>query len=126
MYLYKGLKLSLKEIFKTAEDNKRNGININFIWVNRCDKCGSDIKILDEEYSYFFSSTNKYCTSDEIKNDMNEYNKNYDIYEDMYEEENKDFIYIGLDELNNCDVYYYYRYDFSDRKYCNICYQIWF
>lgn len=124
MYKYKGGKYTLKEIFKDVEEEKRNGIKIEYIWLNNCDKCDSVIETHDEEYSFEYINEKK-VSYKELEEALKEYNKSYSIYEGLLEEELKRFVYVGLDKSDNTTIYYYYIFDDTNKELCEICEKIW-
>lgn len=113
-------KYNLKQIFQDAVENKRKGVKIEYIWLNKCEKCHSNIPVLDEEYSFEYTSENE-LSVDKLLNALNDFIADYSVFEDMYEEELHAFEYIGLDEYENAEVYYYYREDETTRELCNVC-----
>lgn len=115
-------KMSLKEIFKDAEEEKRKGVKIEYVWLNQCNICHDSIPVLDDEYSFEYETQNESVSLEELLESFAIFQQQYSIYEDMYEEEQKAFEYIGLDEAENREVFYYYVEDRTlINEYCDIC-----
>jgi len=121
MWKIKHQKYSLKDIFQDAVDEKRKGVKIEYIWLNKCKKCHSSIPVLDEEYSFEYRTENETVSLEELREALESFLKDYSIYENMYEEETKAFEYIDLDEIDNTTVFYYYVEDETTNEWCNIC-----
>lgn len=121
MWKIKGQKYSMKDIFQDAVDEKRKGVKIIYVWLNECKVCRSKIPVLDEEYSFEYKTENESVTLAELLEALKGFNQDYEIYENMYEEETKAFEYIDLDEIDNTAVYYYYVEDYTTTELCNIC-----
>lgn len=121
MWKFKHQKYSLKDIFQDAVDEKRKGVKIEYIWLNKCKKCHSSIPVLDEEYSFEYRTENETVSLEELREALESFLKDYSIYENMYEEETKAFEYIDLDEIDNTTVFYYYVEDETTNEWCNIC-----
>lgn len=121
MWKIKHQKYSLKDIFQDAVDEKRKGVKIEYIWLNKCKKCHSSIPVLDEEYSFEYKTENETVSLEELREALESFLKDYSIYENMYEEETKAFEYIDLDEIDNTTVFYYYVEDETTNEWCNIC-----
>lgn len=121
MWKIKHQKYSLKDIFQDAVDEKRKGVKIEYIWLNKCKKCHSSIPVLDEEYSFEYRTENETVSLEELREALESFLKDYSIYENMYEEETKAFEYIDLDEIDNATVFYYYVEDETTNEWCNIC-----
>lgn len=121
MWKIKHQKYSLKDIFQDAVEEKRKGVKIEYIWLNKCKKCHSSIPVLDEEYSFEYRTENETVSLEELREALESFLKDYSIYENMYEEETKAFEYIDLDEIDNTTVFYYYVEDETTNEWCNIC-----
>lgn len=121
MWKIKHQKYSLKDIFQDAVDEKRKGVKIIYVWLNKCEICGNEIPVLDDEYSFEYKTENESVTLAELLEALECFNQNYSIYEDMYEEELESFEYIKLDEYENTQVYYRYVDDYTTTELCNIC-----
>ena len=121
MWKIKNQKYSLKQVFQDAVEEKRKGVKIEYIWLNECHKCHSSIPVLDEEYSFEYTTQKESVSLEELLEVLDDYNKSYSIYENKYEEETKNFEYIGLDEYRNEEVFYYYVEDSTTTEWCDIC-----
>lgn len=121
MWKIKHQKYSMKDIFQDAVDEKRKGVKIIYVWLNECQICGNKIPLLDDEYSFEYKTENESVTLAELLEALEDFKKDYSIYENMYEEEIKSFEYIKLDKYENMQVYYHYVEDYTTTELCNIC-----
>lgn len=112
--------LSLREIFELAEKNERNGIEIQYVWVKKCQVCSDDIHELDEEYSFSFDSK-KPIKFDEIKKAFDEFCENYEIYDNLFEEDLELFTWICFNETDNKETYCYFNEIDDSFARCNFC-----
>ena len=124
MWKIKNQKYSMKDIFQDAVDEKRKGIKIIYVWLNECKICRNKIPVLDDEYSFEYITENESVTLEELLEALEGFNQGYGFYENMYEEEIKVFEYIGLEEYDNTQVYYYYVEDYTTTELCNICEEV--
>lgn len=124
MWKIKHKKYGMKDIFKDAVEEKRNGVKIIYVWLNECDICRNKIPLLDEEYSFIYKTENENVTLTELLEALEDFNKDYSIYEDMYEENLERFEYIKLDKFENTEIFYYYVEDYTTKELCNICEQV--
>lgn len=124
MWKIKNQKYSMKDIFQDAVDEKRKGIKIIYVWLNECKICRNKIPVLDDEYSFEYITENESVTLEELLEALEGFNQGYGFYENMYEEETKVFEYIGLEEYDNTQVYYYYVEDYTTIELCNICEEV--
>lgn len=124
MQLIKGKYYNLREIFSNAVNEGRKGVKIMYIWINECDKCGNEIPVLDEEYSFEYITENNTLYTTELVNAYKDFQEDYGIWDKKYEDNVESFIYIGFDENSETDVYYYYYKENEKREYCHICEEV--
>lgn len=110
--------MGLKEIFTDAVETERKGIKIVYVRIYDCDKCNKTVSEIDEEYSFYYESKNESVTLNELEEELQEFSEDYDIYDGLYEDDLKAFVYVGSIGLSN--VYYYYVEDVSNNR-CSIC-----
>lgn len=114
------LKRSLKEIFELAEKNERKGVEIKYIWLDKCRECGSEFNVLDEEYCFNFNSK-KSVKFDEIKKAFDSFNDDYGFYDQIYDEELELFHFFCYDKFNDKDIYFYFNESDDLFATCDIC-----
>lgn len=121
MWKIKHKKYDIKDIFQDAVEEERKGVKIVYVWINKCKICGREIPFIDKEYLFEYKTKNKSVTLIELLDALKDFNRSYSVYENMYEEESESFEYIGLDEFENTQVYYYYFEEYTNTELCNIC-----